>query len=149
MRGRHPQTLLTDIDSSLRDAIEREFPNTKHVICSWNVLSKLSSWFSLPLGSQYEEFKAEFDMLCHLEGIEEFEHQWNHLVARFGLASDKHIALLFSYRTSWPLSYIRGYFLAHSMTAEFSKSLDAFLRRILSGQTCLQLFFEQVCWLGM
>ena len=88
-------------------------------------------------------------MLCHLEGIEEFEHQWNHLVARFGLASDKHIALLFSYRTSWPLSYIRGYFLARSMTAEFSKSLDAFLRRILSGQTCLQLFFEQVCWLGM
>ena len=117
MRGRHPQTILTDIDSSLRDAMEREFPNTKHVICSWHVLSKLSSWFSLPFGSQYEEFKAEFDMFCQLEGIEEFEHQWNLLVARFGLASDKHIALLFSYTTFWPLSYIRGYFLACSMTA--------------------------------
>lgn len=144
MRGRCPQTILTDIDSSLRDAIARELPNTKHVICSWHVLSKLSSWFSLPLGSQYEEFKAEFDMLFHLEGIEEFEHQWNHLVARFGLASDKHVAMLFSYRTSWPLSYIRGYFLARSMTAEFYQSLDAFLKRILTGQTCLQLFFDQV-----
>ncbi|XP_012478472.1 putative protein FAR1-RELATED SEQUENCE 10 isoform X1 [Gossypium raimondii] len=144
MRGRCPQTVLTDIDSSLRDAIARELPDTKHVICSWHVHSKLSSWFTPSLGSQYEEFKAEFDMLCHLEGIEEFEHQWNHLVARFGLASDKHIALLFSYRTSWPLSYIRSYFLARSMTAEFYQSLDEFFKRILSGQTCLQLFFEQV-----
>ncbi|KHG29381.1 far1-related sequence 10 -like protein [Gossypium arboreum] len=144
MRGRCPQTVLTDIDSSLRDAIARELPDTKHVICSWHVHSKLSSWFMPLLGSQYEEFKAEFDMLCHLEGIEEFEHQWNHLVARFGLASDKHIALLFSYRTSWPLCYIRSYFLARSMTAEFYQSLDEFFKRILSGQTCLQLFFEQV-----
>ncbi|KAK8515944.1 hypothetical protein V6N12_066783 [Hibiscus sabdariffa] len=144
MRGRYPQTILTDIDSNLRDAIARELPNTKHVICSWHVLSKLSSWFSLSLGSQFEDFKADFDMLYHLEGIEEFEHQWNHFVARFGLASDKHIALLFSYRSSWPLSYIRGYFLARSMTAEFYQSLDAFLKRILRGQTCLQLFFEQV-----
>ncbi|KAE8658906.1 putative protein FAR1-RELATED SEQUENCE 10 [Hibiscus syriacus] len=104
----------------------------------------LQSWFSLPLGSQYEEFKAEFDALCHLEGMEEFEHQWNHFVAWFGLASDKHIALLFSYRSSWPLSYIRGHFLARSMTYEFYQFTDAFLKQILSGQTCLQLFFKQV-----
>ncbi|GLT94196.1 hypothetical protein SLE2022_119510 [Rubroshorea leprosula] len=144
MGGKRPQTIITDVDSGLRDAIARELPDTKHVICLWHILSKLSSWFSLPLGSQYEDFKTEFDMLCHLEGIEEFEHQWSLLVARFGLASDKHIALLFSYRASWPLSYIRGYFLARTMTAEFSQSMDACLKRILSGQTCLQVFFEQV-----
>ncbi|KAK4846609.1 hypothetical protein QYF36_019816 [Acer negundo] len=109
MRGSCPQTILTDIDSGLRD-----------------------------------EFKAEFNMLCHLEGVEAFEHQWNLLVARFGLVSDKHIALLSSYRASWPFSYIRGYFLAWTMTIEFSQSLETFLKRILSGQTCLQVFFEQV-----
>ncbi|XP_038714131.1 putative protein FAR1-RELATED SEQUENCE 10 isoform X2 [Tripterygium wilfordii] len=144
MRGRHPQTILTDLDPGLTDTIAREMPSTKHVICIWNILSKLSCWFSLPLASQYEDFKAEFDMLCHLETIEDFEHQWNLFVGRFGLVSDKHIALLFSYRASWPLSYIRGYFLARAMTAEFSQSLDTFLKRILSGQTCLLVFFEQV-----
>ncbi|XP_044504010.1 putative protein FAR1-RELATED SEQUENCE 10 [Mangifera indica] len=144
MRGRRPQTILTDIDSGLREGISRELPNTKHVICIWHILSKLSSWFSLPLGSQFEEFKAEFNMLCHLENVEDFEHQWNLLVARFGLASDKHIALLFSYRESWPFSYIRGYFVARAMTAEFSQSLDTSLKRILNGQPCLQVFFEQV-----
>ncbi|ONI18128.1 hypothetical protein PRUPE_3G198400 [Prunus persica] len=144
MRGRHPQTVLTDIDSGLRDAIARELPNTKHVLCIWHILSKISSWFSLPLGSQYENFKTEFDMLSQLESVEDFEHQWNILVARFGLVSDKHIALLYSYRASWTFSYIRSYFLARTLTAEFSLSLESFLKRILNGQTCLQVFFEQV-----
>lgn len=144
MRGSRPQTIVTDIDSGLKDAIASELPNSKHVICIWHVLSKLSSWFSVPLALQYADFKAEFDMLCHLENVEDFEHQWNHLVARFGLGSDKHIALLFSHRASWPFSYIRGYFLARTMTAEYSKSVDTFLKSILSPQ-CLQLFFEQVC----
>ncbi|KAL6330401.1 hypothetical protein AAG906_040331 [Vitis piasezkii] len=144
MRGRRPQTILTDIDSGLRDAITSELPNTKHVICLWHILSKLSSWFSLPLGPQYMDFKSQFDILCRLESIEDFEHQWHHLVAQFGLVSDKHIGLLFSYRASWPFSCIRGYFLARMMTSEYSKSLDMFFKRILSAQTCLQAFFEQV-----
>ncbi|KAG6663000.1 hypothetical protein CIPAW_03G281300 [Carya illinoinensis] len=144
MGGQHPQTILTDIDSGLGDAIARELPNTKHVICIWHILSKLSSWFALPLGSQYADFKADFDVLCHLESVEDFEHQWNLLVARFGLVSDKHIALLFLYRASWPLSFIRSYFVARMLTAEFSQSLDSFLKKILNAQTCLQAFFEQV-----
>lgn len=146
MRGRHPQTILTDIDLGLRDSIARELPNTKHVVCIWHILSKLSSWFSSLLGSQYEEFKAEFDMLCRLESVEDFEHQWNHFVARFGLVSDKHVTLLFSYRAFWLFSYIRGYFLARMMTVDFSQSVDTFFKKILSEQTCLQVFFEQVCW---
>ncbi|XP_031406459.1 putative protein FAR1-RELATED SEQUENCE 10 isoform X2 [Punica granatum] len=144
MRGRHPQTIVSDIDSGLRDAVARELPNTKHTISIWHVLSKLSSWFSAKLGSHYGDFKMEIDMLCQLESMEDFEHQWNLMLGRFGLAADKHAALLFSYRTSWPISFVRGCFLARAMTAEYSKSVDAFLKRIISSQTCLQVFFEQV-----
>ncbi|KAJ6873964.1 hypothetical protein NC651_032718 [Populus alba x Populus x berolinensis] len=144
IRGRHPQTIVTDMELALRDAIARELPNTKHVVCIWHILSKLSSWLSFPLGSQYEDFKAEFDLLCHEENVEDFEHQWNLLVSRFELVTDKHMALLFSYRGFWSISYIRGSFLARTMAPEFSQSLHTFLKRILGGQTCLQAFFEQV-----
>lgn len=147
MRGRRPQTVITDMESGLRDAISSELPNTKHVIGACHIQSKVYSWFSTLLGLQYEDFKSEFDELCHLESIEDFGHRWNHLVARFGLGSDKHIGLLHSYRASWPCSYTRGYFLARMLTEEYSKSLDAFLKQILSAQTCLQVFFEQVRWL--
>lgn len=132
------------MELALRDAIARELPNTKHVVCIWHILSKLSSWLSFPLGSRFEDFKAEFDLLCHEENVEDFEHQWNLLVARFELVTDKHMALLFSYRGFWSISYIRGSFLARTMAPEFSQSLHTFLKRILGGQTCLQASFEQI-----
>lgn len=144
IKGRHPQTIVTDMELALRDAIARELPNTKHVVCIWHILSKLSSWLSFPLGSRFEDFKAEFDLLCHEENVEDFEHQWNLLVARFELVTDKHVALLFSYRGFWSISYIRGSFLARTMAPEFSQSLHTFLKRILGGQTCLQASFEQI-----
>ncbi|CAL1381898.1 unnamed protein product [Linum trigynum] len=143
MRSRQPQTILTDVDSGIMDAIAMELPDAKHVICRWHVVSKLSSWFCLLLGQQYGDFKAEFDIICHLESGEEFEHQWNLLIGRFGLVSDKHAALLYSYKGSWSMSYVRGCFLARMLTPEFSQSVDLFLKRILNGQS-LQVFFEQV-----
>ncbi|KAK6919217.1 MULE transposase domain [Dillenia turbinata] len=144
MRGRRPQTIVTDLDSGLRDAIAGEMPNSRHVISMWHVLSKVPSWFSSLLGNQYAEFKAEFDSLCNLESVEDFEHQWNHVVTKFGLGSDKHIALLFSSRELWPVSYIRSYFLARMATLEYSRSLDSFLKEILTVQSSLGVFFERV-----
>ncbi|XP_011100571.1 putative protein FAR1-RELATED SEQUENCE 10 isoform X1 [Sesamum indicum] len=143
MRGRHPQVVVTDMDSGLRDALAIEMPNTKQIICIWKVLSKMSSWFSVQLGMQYSRFKSEFDMLCHLENVEDFEHQWNHLVAQFGIGSDKHLSLLFSYRTSWPFCYTRNFFLARAMTPEYSKLVETFLKNILSPQSSLKCFFKQ------
>lgn len=144
MQGISPQTIVTDMDLGLKDAISSELPNSKHVICVWHILCKLSSWFSVPLTAQFAEFKSEFDMLCHLENTEDFEQQWNNLVSHYGLCSDKHIALLFSYRAFWSFPYIRGHFLARTLTAEYSKLVDTFLKSILSQQSSLQIFFEQV-----
>ncbi|XP_057961004.1 putative protein FAR1-RELATED SEQUENCE 10 isoform X2 [Malania oleifera] len=144
MKGRCPQTILTDLDQGLIDIVKTELPNTKHVTSIWNILPKVSSWFSHPLGPQYAEFKSEFDALYRLESQEDFELRWNQLVSRFGISSDRHVALLFSHRASWALSYTRGYFLARMATAAYSKSVDAFLRGLFHSQTCLRSFFEQV-----
>lgn len=144
MKGRHPQTIITDIDPTLGDAISKELSQTKHVISTCHILSKIPNWFSLPLGLQYTDFRLEFNILCHMENIENFELQWDIFVARFGLVSDKHISLLFSLRASWPLCYVKSYFVARSLTAEFLQSLDSTLKRLLDSQTCLQGFFEQV-----
>ncbi|XP_074285110.1 putative protein FAR1-RELATED SEQUENCE 10 [Silene latifolia] len=143
MRGRHPQTIVTDLDLRLKDAIANEFPNTKHVVSLWYIKSKLSSWFSLPLGLQYSVFRSEFEILCYLDSIKDFETHWNHLVARFGLGSDKHISLLTSFKESWAFSYIKECFLARIVTTEYMESLCTCLYDILNVQTCLQGLFEQ------
>ncbi|KAK9133967.1 hypothetical protein Scep_013495 [Stephania cephalantha] len=144
MQGRCPQTILTDLDSGLKDSIASVFPTSKHVISTWHIKSKLPSWFSYLLGSRYEEFVNEFDRLCSLETKRDFECQWNLMVARFGLSSNKHISLLFSHRASWAQPFIGGYFFARMTTEEYMKSMDAFLKGILSAQTCMEGFFEQV-----
>ncbi|KAI3969493.1 hypothetical protein MKX01_020054 [Papaver californicum] len=130
IHGRCPPTILTDIDLGLGDAITCVLPSSNQVFCIWHIVSKLSSWFSFQLGPQYEDFKSEI--------------QWILMVNLFGLGSNKHIALLFSHRASWALPYLRGHFIAQMTTAEYSKSIDAFLKGILSAQTCLESFFEQV-----
>ncbi|KAL9241199.1 hypothetical protein vseg_015335 [Gypsophila vaccaria] len=145
MQGRRPQTVVTDLNLLLKDAIADVFPNTKHVVSLQYIMSKLSSWFSLPLGPQYPVFRSEFEILCYLEIMKDFETQWNNLVARFGLGSDKHISLVMSSRESWAFSYIRERFVARIMTPEYMQSLDTCLYDILKEETCLQAFFEQVC----
>ncbi|ANM69991.1 FAR1-related sequence 10 [Arabidopsis thaliana] len=144
MRGRHPQTILTDIDTGLKDAIGREMPNTNHVVFMSHIVSKLASWFSQTLGSHYEEFRAGFDMLCRAGNVDEFEQQWDLLVTRFGLVPDRHAALLYSCRASWLPCCIREHFVAQTMTSEFNLSIDSFLKRVVDGATCMQLLLEEV-----
>ncbi|KAJ9160010.1 hypothetical protein P3X46_025451 [Hevea brasiliensis] len=79
MKGKCPQTILTDLHMGLKDAISSESPSSKQVISMWNILHKLYSWFSLSLGTQYAEFKSKFDELYHIESTEHIEFQWSQL----------------------------------------------------------------------
>lgn len=144
MKGRFPLTIITDLDPGLRDAIRSELENTKHVVPMWNVMPKVSCWFHLLLGPNYGEFKSEFEVLYHLERTENFDFRWNQMVSRFGLHSDKHIALLFSLRSLWVSSYTKGCFLAQMTTLSYSKSVAEFLKGVFKAKTCLRSFFEQV-----
>ncbi|KAI4365280.1 hypothetical protein MLD38_021277 [Melastoma candidum] len=144
MRGQLPQTIITDIDPRLREPIERELPNTKHLISIWHILSKLPSWFSSIIGGQIGGLKAEFEILCHSENWDDFERQWDAMVTRFGLVSDKHIELLFSYRTMWPSSLIKDCFVGHAMTLKYLTSLRTVMKNLLSSQTCMRQFFDKV-----
>ncbi|XP_041991565.1 putative protein FAR1-RELATED SEQUENCE 10 isoform X2 [Salvia splendens] len=143
MKGRYPQTIITDIDPGLREAIRNEMPNTKHVISFHNILPRMSCWFSPPLGPRFSRFKYEFEELCHVETTDEFEFRWNQMVSNFELNSDKHIVLLFSLRMCWSLPYIRGCFLARMDSPSYWKSLDVILKEVIKTQTCLRGLSEQ------
>lgn len=144
MNGKYPQTIITDVDQGLQDAIREVLTSTKHVISVWYILPKLPCWFSHLLGPSYADFRSEFEVLYRMESAVQFEFEWSQMVARFGLESEKHIALLFSLRESWALSYIRGYFLARMATTAYANHVDMFLKGIFSLPTCLRSFFYQV-----
>nr|DAD38196.1 TPA_asm: hypothetical protein HUJ06_008837 [Nelumbo nucifera] len=144
MKGKAPQTILTDQNMWLKEAIATEMPSTKHAFCIWHIIAKFSDWFSVLLGSQYDNWKAEFHRLYNLEMVDDFEVGWKEMVNTYGLLENKHIASLYALRTFWALPFLRCYFFA-GMTSTFqSESINAFIQRFLSAQSQLDHFVEQV-----
>lgn len=73
MNGKAPQTILTDQNMCLKEAISMEMQTTKHALCIWMIVAKFPSWFNAILGERYNEWKSEFYRLYNVESIEEFE----------------------------------------------------------------------------
>ncbi|KAL3620791.1 Protein FAR1-RELATED SEQUENCE 11 [Castilleja foliolosa] len=144
MNGKAPQTILTDQNMCLKEAIGMEMPTAKHALCIWLIVAKFPSWFNAVLGERYSEWKAEFYRLYSVDTIDEFELGWRNMVNAFGLHSNRHIASLFALRPLWALPYLRNHFFAGMTTPGQSKSINAFIQRFLSVQTRLPHFIEQV-----
>ena len=144
MNGKAPQTVLTDQNMWLKEAIAAEMPETKHAFCIWHIVAKFSDWFSILLGSCYDEWKAEFLRLYNLEFVEDFEEGWREMADRFGLNANKHIASLYALRVFWALSFLRHYFFAGITSTCHSESISVFIQRFLSAQSQLERFIERV-----
>ncbi|XP_059448382.1 protein FAR1-RELATED SEQUENCE 11 isoform X2 [Corylus avellana] len=81
MNGKAPQTILTDQNLCLKEAIAMEMPMTQHALCIWMIVAKFPSWFNAVLGERYNEWKAEFFRLYNLESNDDFELGWRDMVA--------------------------------------------------------------------
>lgn len=139
-----PQTIITDQNLWLKDAIASELPETKHAFCIWHIMAKFSEWFSLLLGSHYDTWKAEFYRLYNLEMIEDFENGWREMMSRYGLQSNKHILSLYTLRSFWALSFLRRYFFGGLVNKCQLESIHTYTERILSVQSQLDQFIEKV-----
>ncbi|XP_059448381.1 protein FAR1-RELATED SEQUENCE 11 isoform X1 [Corylus avellana] len=144
MNGKAPQTILTDQNLCLKEAIAMEMPMTQHALCIWMIVAKFPSWFNAVLGERYNEWKAEFFRLYNLESNDDFELGWRDMVNSFGLHTNRHIANLYGLRILWALPFLRSHFFAGMTTTGQSKSINAFIQRFLSAQTRLAHFVEQV-----
>lgn len=144
MGGKAPQTILTDENIWLKEAIACELPETKHAFCVWHIMANFSDWFSALLGSHYDDWKSEFYCLYNLEMIEEFEARWKEMVNRYGLQSNKHIISLYALRNFWALSFLRRYFFVGLMSKSMSDSITVFIQRILSAQSEVNHFVDKV-----
>ena len=97
MKGKAPQTILTDQNVWLKEAIAIEMSATKHALCIWHISMKFSDWFSVLLGSQYDDWKAEFLRLYNLDLVEDFEQEQRQYLSYFLSEA------IFSYKT--PFSF--------------------------------------------
>ncbi|KAL6193684.1 hypothetical protein ACLB2K_034768 [Fragaria x ananassa] len=142
MKGKTPQTILTDHNMWLKEAIAVVMPQTRHAFCIWYIVEKFSEWFSALIGSRYNEWKADFDQLYNLQSAEEFEERWMEMVDRYGLHTNKHVISLYALRSFWALAYMRAYIFAGMTSICHSDSINAFIQRFLGVVSQLDRFVE-------
>nr|KAJ0201571.1 hypothetical protein LSAT_V11C600301820 [Lactuca sativa] len=139
-----PKTILTDQDPWMKQAIETEMPYTKHAFCIWHITTKFSSWFTSVLRSEYSSWCTEFHNLYKLDSVEEFEQQWPLVSAKYNLEKNKHVTALYQIKKIWVPSYLRGFFFGCMTTTGRSESINSFIKKIISSNTCLIEFIRQV-----
>ncbi|KAK4847342.1 hypothetical protein QYF36_000902 [Acer negundo] len=144
VNGKTPETISTDQNMWLKEAVAIEMPRTKHAFCIWHIMAKFTDWFSALLGSQYDEWKAELRQLYNLHSVDDFEVGWREMVDKYGLEGNKHIISLYALRTFWALPYLRCYFFAGMTNAIQSELINAFIQRFLNAQFHSDNFVEQV-----
>ncbi|KAL4189363.1 hypothetical protein AMTRI_Chr08g206670 [Amborella trichopoda] len=121
MNGRMPQTILTDQDMALKEAICKKFPNTN-----------------------MHFFDTDFYKLYNLESIEDFEEGWHALVNKFALHSNRHINNLWNLKEFWALPHLRSHFFAGMKAMGRSESINASVKRFLGSQTLLSELIDQM-----
>jgi hypothetical protein len=145
MNRKAPQTILTDQNVYLKEAVEKELPNTKHAFSIWLIAARFPSWFSGVLGEHYNDWEKEFYRLYNMESTIDFDLGWSGMVDCYGLHGNRHISSLFASRTSWASPYLRGHFSAGLTDSPgVSKSINDFIQRLLSAQRYPSRFIEQV-----
>ncbi|KAH6808511.1 FAR1-related sequence 11 [Perilla frutescens var. frutescens] len=144
MNGKAPGAILTDQNTWLKEALAMEMPGTKHAFSICHIISKFSDWFSVMLGSQYDNWKAEFHRLYNLLNVEEFEIGWREMVDVYGLHGNKHVVSLYALRMYWALPFLRSHFFAGMSNTFQSEMINSYIQRFLSAQSMLDDFVEQV-----
>ncbi|XP_022024460.1 protein FAR1-RELATED SEQUENCE 5-like [Helianthus annuus] len=131
--GSQPKVVVTDQDPPMKKAISAVFVDTRHRLCMWHVMHKLSLKVGVRLCNS-TNFKERICVVVWT-GIltpEEFESEWEVVIAEFNLEDNEWLSDIFALRESWIPAYCRMEHMSGLMrTTSRSESENHFF-----GQVC-------------
>ncbi|KAF5481495.1 hypothetical protein F2P56_002139 [Juglans regia] len=143
MDGKAPNTIITDQDRAMKNAIAIVFPNTRHRYCLWHILrkvpEKLGSHAQYKCGLKSKLLSCVYDSLT----IEEFENSWNSLKDTFNLHENAWLQSLYAEREFWVPIYLKNSFWVGMSTTQRSESMNAFFDGYVHARTNLKEFVDQ------
>ncbi|PWA34449.1 protein FAR1-RELATED SEQUENCE 11 [Artemisia annua] len=89
-----------------------------------------------------ESWCGDFCTLYRMTSIEEFEHNWSSVVAKYNLQNNNHVRL-YKIRKAWAPAYLRNHFFGGMTSTSRSESINAFIKRFVSADTSLKDFVKQ------
>lgn len=143
MSGRHPISLTTDQGKALGAAAAKTFPNTRHRICKWRVLSRCKNKLS-DLYSRYPSLSEEIKKyVLECETTDMFEACWKLILDRYNLEENSWLQLVYNIRNKWVPTYLKDSFFAELHTTQRSESLSTFFRKNFETKTSLLSFISK------
>ncbi|XP_025628901.1 protein FAR1-RELATED SEQUENCE 5-like [Arachis hypogaea] len=137
MKGKAPISVITDGALSMKNAIEKVFPNAHHRLCAWHLIRNATSNVGNP------RFTSQFKK-CMLGDYEVgvFRSKWDRMVEEFDVQDKQWIIDMYDNRHSWATAHIRGKFFAGFRTTSRCEGLHSVIAKYVKSRYNLRDFVE-------
>jgi hypothetical protein len=119
MEQLQPDHIMTDQEQAIGSAISSKLPASVHRNCIFHVI-QLAKKHLGPLLVEGNPFADAFYACIHgTDTVEQFEICWQHMLERFGVAENTHLASMWKIRSKWVPVYFRNcFFLLQAQQAD-------------------------------
>ncbi|XP_022024953.1 protein FAR1-RELATED SEQUENCE 5-like [Helianthus annuus] len=131
--GRAPPVIVTDQDPAMRKAIQDTWPESRHRLCMWHIMEKLTTKVGANLCNS-TDFKRRLCDIVWTDALlpEQFENEWGVILADFDLLNHEWLQSMYQIRDTWIPAYYRDQHMSGLMrTSSRSESENHFF-----GQFC-------------
>ncbi|XP_022040195.1 protein FAR1-RELATED SEQUENCE 5-like [Helianthus annuus] len=131
--GRAPPVIVNDQDPAMKKAIEDTWPESRHRLCMWHIMDKLSAKVGATICNN-TDFKKRLCAIVWTDSIlpAKFESEWDTIKNDFNLVDHEWLQSLYQIRDTWIPAYYREEVMSGLMrTSSRSESENHFF-----GQFC-------------
>ncbi|XP_038678980.1 protein FAR1-RELATED SEQUENCE 5-like [Tripterygium wilfordii] len=140
--GKRPQTVFTDQDAAMLNALQRVWPDTRHGLCIWYLNQngiKHLGW-RMKEGSTFLTDLKKF-MFEYGEEVE-FEREWKMLLEKYSLKDNEWLLRMYSWKKKWARCYMKYAFTLGIRSTQLSESLNSDLKDYLKCDFNITDFFK-------
>ncbi|XP_021985259.1 protein FAR1-RELATED SEQUENCE 3-like [Helianthus annuus] len=106
--GYAPPVIVTDQDPAMKRAIADVWPESRHRLCMWHIMDKLTTKVGAALCSN-TDFRKRLSAAVWTDSLlpETFEAEWSGILNDFGLTDHEWLTYIYRLRESWIPAYYR------------------------------------------
>ncbi|KAJ3669942.1 hypothetical protein LUZ60_010266 [Juncus effusus] len=143
MGNRAPISFVTDQNRAVVSAVSKVFPNTRHRVCKWLILSRTKQKLA-HLYNTHPTLRAELES-CVIESktVDSFEGNWLSIVDRYELRKNTWLQLLFNIREKWVPLYLKDSFFGEMSPTQKMETVNDFYKKHFNSKTSVKVFLTQ------
>ncbi|KAJ4793046.1 FAR1-related sequence 3 [Rhynchospora pubera] len=135
----HPQSVITDGDLAMGNAIKSILKGATHRICSWHMERNAKKYI------HDETVLAKFRELVYRCSLEEFEEKWKDFVKKVSekLPSRKWLQMIYGLKESWAVAFLNKKMFLGMSSTQRSESFNSDLHNYINGKMSLCMAVKQ------